>query len=162
MSRFTRDEILLIEQGRISLSQSQERKLLEKINVFPMEKVYAARREQGRLADLPKTVQEAVTLLAERHGSYSSLARLLRDEDDSAQSVTLARLKRIGAGKEVPPLPLLKPPESTGSSNPFRAVNLYCNINDLWLAEGEGFEPTIRFSIISRKSLNLLMNSKLL
>ena len=116
VSRFTRDEILLIEQGKISLSPSQARKLLEKINVFPMEKVYAARREQGRLADLPKTVQEAVTLLAERHGSYSSLARLLRDEDDSAQSVTLARLKRIGAGKEVPPLPLLKRVVTRGGS----------------------------------------------
>ena len=32
--------------------------------------------------------------------------------------------------------------------------------NDLWLAEGVGFEPSIRFSIISAKSLNSLVNSE--
>ncbi len=32
--------------------------------------------------------------------------------------------------------------------------------NDLWVAEGVGFEPSIRFSIISCKCMNSLMNSK--
>ena len=32
--------------------------------------------------------------------------------------------------------------------------------NDLWLAEGVGFEPSIRFSIVSCKSMNSLMNSE--
>ena len=30
----------------------------------------------------------------------------------------------------------------------------------LWLAEGEGFEPSIRFSIVSCNSMNSLMNSE--
>ena len=43
-----------------------------------------------------------------------------------------------------------------GSSNP---ALFFCDIKDL-LAEGVGFEPSIRFSIISCKPMNSLMNSK--
>ena len=83
---------------------------------LPRRKADEARGELARLTAAPKTVTESVTLLKERHGGYIPLSRLLHDDEDRRFSFTPARLKRIAAGQEVPPLPLLKSLVTRGGS----------------------------------------------
>ncbi len=53
-----------------------------------------------------------------------------------------------------------KPRKFRGKFEPMQQPEKPFYNNGLWLAEGVGFEPSIRFSIISAKSLNSLMNSE--
>ncbi len=103
-----RDELLLIERGLRPIRAATERRLIELIQQVPRRKVDAARAELARLTAAPRTVKQAVTLLTERHGGYIPLARILRNDEDRRFSFTPERLRRIAAGQEVPPLPLLK------------------------------------------------------
>lgn len=104
----SKDELLLIERGLRRVRAAQEKRLIRLMQQYAQEKVAAARRELSRLTAAPQTVREAVTLLRERHGGYIPLSRLLHDEHDRRFSFAPDRLRRIAAGREVPPLPVLR------------------------------------------------------
>ena len=116
LSGENKNELLLVERGLRRISSSKEKRLIGLMQQLPQRKVDEARSELARLTAAPKTVMESVTLLKKRHGGYIPLSRLLHDDEDRRFSFTPVRLKRIAAGIEVPPLPLLKSLVTRGGS----------------------------------------------
>lgn len=112
---FMREDIIPVERGRRKPIPPTEEDLRSAIEALGMAKVQAALKHLSLYSE-PLTVQAAVAFLAEDARGYMALHRQVKEyryPDESPESgqhmlFSPAALKRMAAGVEVPPLPLLR------------------------------------------------------